>query len=289
MVDIRIEKQQAILRDRIGRFFANRARERQRLLQTLQTIKGFSGPAFIFGGVIRDLMLNGPSISPRDVDVVVGAVDLKDITAVFSENLTRRNRFGGLHLAIGGWHFDIWPLSQTWAFQKRIVPNATFESLPKTTFLNIEAVAVRLDSREWRYREIYSNGFFEALLSRTLEINSEPNPYPALCVLRSLMLAARLDFLIGPRLATYICEHARLAGIEELMQVQSEHYNQIYYDASTLNGWVSAIAKQRRLSKRSALELPHRNRQLPLIDIPNSAVDATRFTEKRKSSRSAWH
>jgi hypothetical protein len=289
MVSVNIERQEAVLRERIGRFFAGRARERRRLLQTLRTLKGFSAPVFIFGGVIRDLMLKGSSISPRDVDLVVGDIDLRDISDVFAEGLQRRNRFGGLHIAIHGWQFDVWPLAETWAFRQNFLGPATFETLPQTTFLNIEAVVVRLDTRKWRYRETYTHGFFEALLTRTLEINCEANPYPILCVVRSLLLAAKLQFSIGPKLADYICEHAQAAGIDELMNVQWQHYKRLIYDGETFDRWLFAIANQRRLSKASPVQLPSANRQLNLdIHRPNAIV-RSEFGQKRRAPRLAWH
>lgn len=288
MADTVIERQTAVLRDRVGRFFGNRARERRRLLQTLNTIRGFETPAFLFGGIIRDLMIHGATMSPRDVDLVVSSVDLSDVTAAFSESLTRRNRFGGLHLTIEGWHFDIWPLAQTWAFREKVVLDATFENLPKTTFLNIEAVAVRLDTEEWRYREVHSHGFFEALSTQTLEINSEANPYPALCVLRALVMAAKLGFAVGPNLANYICEHASVDALDELMHVQWEHYKRQTYDRATLKSWLAAVVRQRKLTKRSGVQLPHRPEQLSLIEAPRFRSVTGRLRRPQDRIRT-WH
>jgi hypothetical protein len=290
MVSVSIERQEAILRERIGRFFASRARERRQLLRTLKTLNGFSAPVYIFGGVIRDLMLSGPSISPRDVDLVVGRIDLHDMTTVFAEGLQRRNRFGGLHVAIHGWHFDVWPLAETWAFRRNSVTPVTFEMLPKTTFLNIEAVVVRLDTRKWRYREIYTRGFFEALLTRTLEINCVANPYPILCVVRSLLMAAKLNFSIGPKLADYICEHTRTAGVDELMDVQLQHYKRHVYDEDTFNRWLSAITSQRKLSKMSPVRLPLNISQLNLPEIHRPTVsDRLELGHKRRTSKLLWY
>jgi len=289
MPKLKLEKQKAVLRDRIGRFFANKARERLRLLEALNTLKGFAGPAFLFGGVLRDLMLYGPSLAPRDVDVVVSTIDLKDVTAVFSENLTHTNRFGGLHLRIEGWHFDIWPLSRTWAFCEKFVVPITFESLPKTTFLNIEAVAARLDVENGQYREIFSHGFFESISSRTIEINSEPNPYPALCVLRSLMMAARLEFAIGPKLADYILTYSKELGLEALMQTQWEHYGRVVYQRHHLKLWLAAVAKQLATSNRRRVKLPTHNRQLAFFydgDVPTHLP--LRAPRKRKLRGLAW-
>ena len=283
MADAVIQRQMALLRDRVGRFFGNRARERRRLLDTLNTMKGFAAPVFLFGGVVRDLMIHGATMSPRDVDLVVSTVDLRDVTAAFSESFTRRNRFGGLHLTIEGWHFDVWPLAQTWAFRENIFSDASFENLPKTTFLNIEAIAVRLDTEERRYREVHSHGFFEALSTRTLEINSEANPYPSLCVLRSLIMAETLRFSVGPKLANYICEHANVDEVDELMRVQWEHYKRQPYDSDTLKSWLAAVVRQRRLTKRSPVQLPHRPKQLSFIEAsrPRTGNNTLRRQQNR--------
>lgn len=284
----REQEQLALLRDRVGRFLANRARERSHLLETLNTMRGFSAPVFLFGGVVRDLMLSGSSISPRDVDLVVSTVDLKDVTAAFSESLTRRNRFGGLHLRIHGWHFDVWPLAQTWAFHQKIVPSPSFANLPKTTFLNIEAVAVRLDTEEGRYREIHSHGFFEAVETRTLEINSEANPYPLLCVLRALVMAAKLRFAIGPRLAAYIAEHASSSSIEDLMRVQWEHYKRHTYSAAMLDSWLRTVVRRRKITKRSPVELPSHAEQVAFTTIPANRSAKPRLLRRAKNIVPTW-
>jgi hypothetical protein len=289
MRDIQLKKQKAILRERLGRFFANRAHERRHLMDALSKLRGFAGPAFIFGGVLRDLMLHGSSISPRDVDVVVGTVDLTDVRAVFSENLTHTNRFGGLHLRVGGWHFDVWPLARTWALSQKIVVPSTFEALPRTTFLNVEAVAARLDTEDWQYREIFSHGFFESMLSRTVEINCAPNPYPALCVLRSLMIAARLNFAIGPNLVDYILSYSRELGVDALMHTQWEHYGQIFYRVHDLNSWLSSIAKQRTVSKRSRIKLPTRDRQMALFQSRAAEAGREKVRGNRKAKGLVWH
>ncbi|HVF72323.1 MAG TPA: hypothetical protein VM940_12010 [Chthoniobacterales bacterium] len=256
----------------------------------MKALKGFAAPVFIFGGVIRDLMLKGPSISPRDVDLVVGGIGIQDMGGVFAEGLQRRNRFGGLHVAIHGWHFDVWPLGETWAFRQNFVAPATFETLPKTTFLNIEAVVVRLDTKSWRYREIHTHGFFEALLTRTLEINCEANPYPILCVVRSLLMAAKLQFAIGPRLASYICEHARTVDVDQVMDVQWQHYKRFVFDVDTFKLWLSAITSQRKLSKESVVRLPAASRQLSLPAIPKfDPSDRIEGLPRRRMAKLAWY
>lgn len=121
-------------------------------------------------------------------------------------------RFGGLHLQksfkSGGLKtvthhlmFDVWRLEDTWAI-KRNGMDPTIASFVHTPFLNIDSIAVNF-VKDQRRPTIYENGFFQAVRTRTLEINCEPNPFPLICVVRSLILAAQADFWIGSRLAEF--------------------------------------------------------------------------------------
>ena len=83
----------------------------------------------------------------------------------------------------------MWPIQDTWAFKERKVAGTGFSDYPKTTFLNIEAVAIQLFSKRRQKREIYSKGFFEAIAERTIELNFEENPTPTECIIRALRIA----------------------------------------------------------------------------------------------------
>jgi hypothetical protein len=210
-------------------------------------------PSYVFGGALRDLLLY--SALPRDIDIVVRTTQLDSFAERFRKNLVRRTRFGGYRFVFENWAFDIWPLSSTWAFKTGLIHPCTFSMLPRTTFLNIEAAAIELYPQSNRSRRFYQHGFLEGIRSQTLEINLEPNPYPDLCVVRSLLTAARLGFSIGPLLAQYLEEHGRNMTAGTVERIQLEHYGEVKWNPNELLSWISHI-EQRRATSTERVALP---------------------------------
>src|SRR5579859_29471 len=175
MADSAIEQQEHLLRRKVSRFLMRPAGRRAPLKSVIADISQHEWSAFLFGGVPRDLMRFGVAAPVRDVDIVVDRVSSSDMYAVMSPRVKRRTRFGGLHMEENGWLFDMWPLADTWAFKEALISGKDFERLPRTTFLNVEAVAVELRTKPGRKRGIYSYGFFEAMLTQTVEINLREN------------------------------------------------------------------------------------------------------------------
>ena len=232
--------------------------------------------AYVVGGFLRDLMLHGLSASPRDIDIVFEGASPDKIEYLFWNNKERKNRFGGMRLKLGNCPFDVWSLGDTWAFRHEKIDRVEVSVFPRTTFLNLDAIAYRW--RENSEDEIYSNGFFEGILTRTLEINLEENPFPETCVVRSLMLASMLNFAIGPKLAAYISLYSKKVSLKELQRVQSAHYGFVELDGDDLRACLKAINGQLRRSKESAVRLPERQLKL---DRPNSK-------RKRENKLRAW-
>jgi hypothetical protein len=138
--------------------------------------------------------------------------------------------------------FDLWRLEDTWAIKKdKLAP--TISNFLKTPFLNIDSIAVVVTDPQGA-AEIHENGFYQAVTTRTLEINNERNPFPAVCVVRSLILAAKLDFWIGPRLATFIQKLTRSVSISELLQAQVSHYGQMHFSEENINDWLTSLQSQ---------------------------------------------
>jgi hypothetical protein len=252
------------LREKVSRFLADDESSRRRaLISMIRRIRDEKWQAVLFGGTLRDLMIYGLSKLPRDVDIVVAGPTTDELADSFRDFTSRRTRFGGLHLEFGGWMFDVWPLSETWALRHSAAggPQDDFAALPKTTFLNVEAVAVDLAALHGKSRRIFAHGFFEALADRTLEINFEDNPFPALCVVRSLITAARLRFSIGPKLSKYLIHYGEIFSREELVQVQTSHYGSCKRTATEFDVWLRAIGDQYRAGGAGA-----RGIKLPIAD-----------------------
>ncbi|MGI5864914.1 MAG: hypothetical protein ACOX6T_23085 [Myxococcales bacterium] len=198
----------------------------------------------LFGGTLRDLLIEGCP-PPRDLDFVVPGVSLEELRAELGGHVERRTRFGGLRLRIRALPVDIWPLEQTWAFANGLVADPSPATLPRTTFLSAEAAAVEIWPREGRTRTIHSSGLFESFATSCLEINLEENPYPALCVARSLLTARKLGFSLGPRLAAYLDHQGTRLGMDEIEQAQVAHYGDVVLPREAMREDLQAIRRQR--------------------------------------------
>jgi hypothetical protein len=205
---------------------------------------------------LRDLTLFGNAQLPRDVDVVVAGASSKDLEAAFKDLICDRNRFGGFRLRPRGWLIDIWALEDTWAFRQQGIESFSFDALVQTTFLNVEAVAAEVSASTGRARSIYSAGFFEAVDDKILDINYEPNPYPILCVVRSITAAIRINWCLSRRLASYIVKHAGGASIRHLMEIQESHYGKARISQTKMTEYLEFIKKQLQAPGTGAIWLP---------------------------------
>jgi hypothetical protein len=226
---------------------------RQATLQVLSKLRSPKWRTFIVGGAIRDLVLAPAGSWPRDIDVIVDGSLASDLERLFDgveKVVVRPSRLGGLHVRktvnVEGFPldllFDVWRLEDSWATKAQKL-GPTIEAFLSTSFLNIDSVAVALPTDE-RTARVFERGFFQAIRDRTLEINSEHNQYPLVCVVRALILAAKLDFWIGPKLAHFIQSVANSATMFELLQAQRDHYGEIRGSRRQLDEWLRNIRDQ---------------------------------------------
>ena len=215
------------------------------LRQALETFRNHEWPVYAFGGLPRDLAYYGAyAARPRDLDFVVDGVSTDAILSEFQSYVSHTNQFGGVCLSFGKWDVDIWPLRKTWAFQahsERWKGNPDASSLPETTFLNVEAVAVKLSTRQGKGRVIHEHNFFSALRKRVLDVNFEPNPNPDYCVLRTLLIAARFRFRLSHRLMKYIVRHVSNFGTDHLVSLQRQNYKEVRRQEEWIRESVSEI------------------------------------------------
>jgi hypothetical protein len=253
-----------LLRREVSRFCHHDDRLwKEPVVQTIRELRAANWRAVLFGGTLRSLLTSRlwhrRLGRPRDIDIVVEGADVSRLRSHFRRYLSRETRFGGLQLRRMNWQFDVWPLDRTWALVTDNVDQPVFDHLPRTTFFNVEAVAVEVWTDPGCARAIYSGDdqFFDGILRRVLEVNREDNPFPSLCVVRALVLAHGLHFRLGPRLSRYIAEHGVGLSDEQLEEVQSKHYGEIRLSSETLRGWTRHVA-------RSLEEDPDRLVTLPI-------------------------
>jgi hypothetical protein len=200
----------------------------------------------------------------------------------FKDLIRRRTRYGGLHLVkefpgICDVNFDIWPLEETWAFKAcGLKPDiATF---PRYPFLNMDAITIDLLPGN-KVRQIHDEDkdanhiFFSGLNNQTIDINFEPNPYPDVCAVRGLLIAAKLGFGMGRRLSHFICERARVSSLDSFLKAQQSHYGQVRSKANELQSWIDSIKTQVAAGAERVVVAVPQNRQLGLwTDYPPMAI-----------------
>lgn len=241
------------------------------LNELLRTIESRRWAAYLFGGAVREIFLWGRHSRPRDLDLVLDGRSFEEFQTLYASYTLGQNRFGGLKLRLRALMLDVWPLERTWAFAAH--PGAgpwakgklKFEHLPRTTFLNIDAVAVRIGTSGGRHHAwVIQHGFFEAMRQKILDINFAENPYPDLSVVRSLYYADRFGFGISGRLTAYLRHHIREAGVPALIAAQRRHYGRVIYDESHLQ-WLSGVLGGHPAGEVQAGALfPPRVAQIPL-------------------------
>lgn len=221
------------------------------ILDVFQEFRESKVQAVLFGGTLRSLLVSrivdGRPGRPRDIDIVISGATLSQLEERFGNILERRTRFGGLRLRHGTWQFDVWPVSETWAFKYDCKSGpANFAALPATTTFNLEAVAVEAWPRDGGQRAIFSGNdqFFEGILARTIELNRSDNPFPELTVVRALIMASELQFKIGPRLASYICDMGTSMNEDIVQRVQTSHYGYARMHSRTLCDLIEMTARR---------------------------------------------
>jgi len=259
------------------------------IVDTLRDIRKANVRAVLFGGTLRSLLLSRLQYRrfgrPRDVDIVVAGTSLDVLRERFRSIIVRETRFGGLRLERMNWQFDVWPLHRTWAFLEDGAKDAHFSALPRTTFFNLEAIAVDVWASPGRPRTIYSGNdqFFEGFMSQTLEINRQENPFPSLCVVRAFVMASSTKFAIGPRLAHYLTVNGPPLSDVELEEVQLKHYGRIRCEVGTMRKWLEYVTSCYAQNSHSTISLP-RHRQLslwPEIEIDQSRLNFHILTDSR--------
>jgi hypothetical protein len=239
MAEAEIELLAAVLRKRLLRFLRRSRSQQDAYAVALNHLLCRGETVALFGGAIRDFMTNCRTGGPRDLDLVVGSSDSPDLYAIFGQG--KANGFGGLRVTAGEREIDVWRLSRTWAFHALSAGRGGFEDLPRTTFLNVEAIAVRLqDLSKWQFWA-WDNVFFRAILDRMVEINLEDNLNPVGCVARSLVTACRLGFSLGPKLVGYLDRYLRRIAPEELVEFQHLHYGTVLFPAPQIAFLRSAL------------------------------------------------
>ena len=199
------------------------------------------GPAYLFGGVVRDLALYGKrGLSSRDVDIDIVCAAPGRLANEFFVGLEQqegvvRNKFGGLRMATDRWKVDLWAAQDTWAFREGGFRYQSIESLLETTITNWEAVLFRLNGGPLMCK----HGYFQDIQTGYLDVVFSENPNPlGMCV---RVVRACIDWPVV-RLSTRARDVVRQAieaySFEGLKSYEREHYRRQYIEEGPYE-WVT--------------------------------------------------
>jgi acetolactate synthase regulatory subunit len=245
------------LRDRFSTFVSRRENRPAALSEVIRFVRQRGLSVFAFGGTPRGVLHQGGFYRPRDLDLVFEDDHFEFFESAFDNFVQRRNSYGGLRLRIKDMAVDAWPLSATWAFRTGICTNPSFEKLPHTTFLNVDALVVELSPGKGKSRRIYEAGFFSAWKRKVLEINLRENPHPAVCVARTLSICRRFGFQMSHALATYLWEALTNLPMNDVVNSQVNHYGYIEFPADNLISIRQSLADYLSTSSLLPLALFH--------------------------------
>ncbi|HVS38305.1 MAG TPA: hypothetical protein VMS17_22295 [Gemmataceae bacterium] len=260
--EVTVELLKSVLREEVDRFCQQQEPSWEAVSEVLETIRLHRWRSVLFGGTLRTLLssriVHHRPGRPRDVDIVIQGPPLKVLRRLFEKLISRETRFGGLQLSRAEWLFDVWPLEQTWAIVEDRVGQPDFSCLPRTTFLNVEAVAVDIWPAPGQVREIYSGDdrFFRAIIDRVVEVNRVENPFPELCVIRSLVMTHDMGYSLGPRLARYIADYGPTIPYEDLERIQKKHYGHIRIPGPLIRKWICYVRNSVIGGTERAFRLP---------------------------------
>jgi hypothetical protein len=162
------------------------------------------GPVALVGGAPRDWSLG---LQPRDIDIVVDGDDRRMTEALGGISATRTS-LGGVRFSVDAVDCDVWTVRKTWALmERRCSLPLELASVPRTSFLNVDAVAVEV--RSWT---VHDSGFQEGFARGVLDLNFEPNPRPAACIAHAISVSSRYGLRFGDALSAYVLGFSQKRG-----------------------------------------------------------------------------
>lgn len=225
----------------------------------------------IFGGLIKDFLIakgyedSNENFKYKDVDIVLTNFN-QDISDYLKKYLIKRNSIGGFKLEINKNKYDIWHFENTWGL--KYYPQLDFknkENLINSSFFNSTAIIYSIKESKF----IYNDFFLEFYNKMILDIVFEVNPYPELCILKTLEYYDyynKHDIKISEKLRNYV-ESNFEKQFNKLETTQHNYYGKVKYDKKNIKHFYSKLKEitvdkerdqkiDRAISKENKMAIP---------------------------------
>lgn len=231
-MNMKVVKNQQHLKRRIDDFFLSgyEGKAARVLIDTLAE----HNRAWIFGGMIRDIGLFGHKGFTSDIDIVVDSnhEDLLRVLSTIDVQNLACTKLGGIRFHYHDMDFDVWCLSDTWAFKENIIPLEGAHSLFKTTLMTWDAILYDIHSREVISPENYLDDLHERRLE--LVLSQTPNEPGSLIKILRTIYSKRVEVL-GPELCTFLHQRLYTYNFDALMHYEMMHYHTNSFTAAQIN------------------------------------------------------
>ena len=243
------------------------------------------GDVAIFGGMLRDLLLEGNDKFRSDIDLVINTDNISSLQRVLAPYSPDRTAFGGYRIALRKWVVDLWPLQWTWAIRSGHVRSDSLSDLTRTTFFNWDAIVYELRSGAIHCAPRY----VDELNNRLLSINLAVNPNPEGAAIRALRMAvtkqARLSFV----LAEYVADVVESVGVDALLEKEQRKHRQLRISAETMNCFLESYRRMKAVGSTEPMILAARQVELDLsvAELPPHSSRADADFDSRTVSKPA--
>lgn len=179
---------------------------------------------FVFSGIIRDFFLDPNKKDFRDVDLIIE--DDIEIEVIFYNLNIKKNNFGGYKVQNKNTTIDLWVINKTWGLNNGQLSFAfdVLNTLPKTTFFNFSSILFHINKKEF----IVGIDFIRFLRDKKIEIVSELNPFPELCIVNTIYYKDKLNLPLGKKLKNYLFQNFEY-NKNKLDTVQIKHFKCVKY------------------------------------------------------------
>jgi hypothetical protein len=184
---------------------------------------------YLFSGIIRDFFIKTKKDTFRDIDIIIE--DDIAIELLFENIKYEKNSFGGYKILIDSINIDLWVIRKTWALNNGQL-KLEFDyinELPKTTFFNFSSIIYSLQDKKF----IIGKDFLRFLRDKEIDIVSQSNPYPELCIVNSFYYSDKLNIKLAKKLRIYIINNY-VNNIDKCEVIQIKHFNEIKYTKRVL-------------------------------------------------------
>ncbi|WP_318357733.1 hypothetical protein [Enterobacter sp.] len=209
---------------------------------------------WIFGGMIRDISLYGYEGFTSDIDVVFEG-DREELCRILSSHSVEAqttNKLGGVRFRYHHIDFDMWCLSDTWAFKENIIPLVDAKSLCQTTLMSWDAALYDVHRQEVIARDSY----LDDLMAGYLEVVLRETPNETGSVVRILRtIYSKNVKKLGPVLCEFLKQTLTRYDYHYLAEYEIAHYSSKSFTSAQYTSLVDALF---HATREEGLPLRHR-------------------------------